>query len=323
MPHQIYRATITLHTALGTPMAGDTLFGQMCWLISEHFGQERLTQLLEGYIDGNPYMVVSDAMPHGFIPLPTLPSYLWGGQDAEQRKQAKAKIWLSLTERAQAKSLSEWKQHAQDDARAYGHKPQQRIQMHNTINRATGTTGEGAFAPYQMSQIWFAPETQMDLYIVLDTERIGSDEIQTLLIAMGKMGYGRDASIGLGKFSVTEIAEHDWSESAHKNLNPTQAYMTLAPSAPQGQAFDEKHSYYQPMTRFGRHGNRSAVAGHPFKNPILMANTGAYFTQQSADEIPRTFIGQGIGNVSAIQAAAIHQGYAPVLPMQSLTAPSA
>ena len=86
--------------------------------------------------------------------------------------------------------------------------------------------------------------------------------------------------------------------------------MTLAPCCPQGQGFDRAHSYYQTLTRFGRHGNVQATAGNPFKKPVLMAQSGAVF---GGEQHGRAWIGQGIGDISTTLPATVHQGYAPVI----------
>ena len=89
--------------------------------------------------------------------------------------------------------------------------------------------------------------------------------------------------------------------------------MTLAPCCPQGQGFDGAHSYYQTLTRFGRHGNVQATAGNPFKKPVLMAQSGAVF---SGERHGRPWIGQGIGGISTTLPATVHQGYAPAIALE-------
>ena len=62
---QTYRLTLQPLSALGTPLAGDTLFGQLCWTLRHQLGNDTLTSLLEGYTQGQPFAVVSDALPQG------------------------------------------------------------------------------------------------------------------------------------------------------------------------------------------------------------------------------------------------------------------
>ena len=71
-----YRATLKLHTAFGTPLAGDTLFGQLCWTAREHLGEAELERLLKGYTSDNPWLVVSDGFPSGYLPKPNVPASL-------------------------------------------------------------------------------------------------------------------------------------------------------------------------------------------------------------------------------------------------------
>jgi CRISPR-associated protein Csm4 len=72
-----FRARITPRSAFGTPLLGDTLFGQLCWAIRNRQGEARLTALLEAYTDGHPFLVVSDAMPAGYVPRPSLPGHVF------------------------------------------------------------------------------------------------------------------------------------------------------------------------------------------------------------------------------------------------------
>jgi CRISPR-associated protein Csm4 len=131
----------------------------------------------------------------------------------------------------------------------------------------------------------------------------------TWITNIGLVGYGRDASIGLGKFDIEEVSSKPWPMQ-----KISQGYLTLAPCAPQGMGFDPELSYYQPFTRFGRHGDVAAHRGHPFKSPILLADTGAILTPFSFKNTD--YIGQGLGGDGSISQdipKTVHQGYAPIL----------
>ena len=71
---QTYCYTLSPLSAFGTPLAGDTLFGQLCWTLRHQLGNARLDELLLGYTRGKPFLVVSDALPAGHVPLPNVPS---------------------------------------------------------------------------------------------------------------------------------------------------------------------------------------------------------------------------------------------------------
>lgn len=318
MAYTLFRATLTLHTAFGTPLAGDTLFGQLCWTVREQLGNAKLTALLDQYTTGVPWLVVSDGFPSGYLPKPTVPASILSHQamDAEKRKEEKAKHWITCTETA--KPLPQWLTVAVSDNVAFNaqgesskfSQPIETAQPHNSLNRLTNTTGGEGFAPYTQAQTFFAPEQNIDIYCVLDEACLPADTLLTLLQSVGNHGFGRDANIGLGKFSVQSLTPHTFLQHAKSN-----AHLTLASSAPQGQGFDGERSYWRVLTRFGRHGNLHGISEKPFKNPILLAGSGAVFVPQEK-YTPRLFVGQGLGGngqLSKIEPATVHQGYAPVL----------
>ena len=305
---QAYRFTIQPLSAFGTPLAGDTLFGQLCWTLRRQLGNDRLNALLQGYTEGKPFAVVSDALPVDHVPLPSVPTSLWAALPDIERKLLKKKRWLK--HKALSQAFSHWQIAACSDADVAVHA--ERAQPHNTINRQTGTTGEGQFAPYAMSQIWFKPDMRFDLHVVLDEARLSPAEFTAALDAMGATGFGRDASIGLGKFQrIGDADATTWPVATDAN-----SYLTLGPCAPQGQGFCPVRSFYQVVTRFGRHGDAAVQSGNPFKRPVLLAKAGSVFWPETLDPAS-PFIGQGLGGVgnpvSTAMPEAVQQGYAPVI----------
>lgn len=319
MTMQTYRFTLSTLTAFGTPLAGDTLFGQLCWILRYQLGNDRLKALLAGYTAGRPFAVVSDAFPAGHVPLPALPGSRFLPVDPDNRKAIKARRWLAIGDLQLP--VEAWQQNAKSDRElaakqeAEGQKVKggsllvSAVQPHNTINRMTGTTGTGMFAPYASPQIWYAPSCLLECYVVLDEERLSADELAAALEAIGLAGYGRDAGSGLGKFEVMKKAVFSFPQKAGK------CFLTLAPCAPQGMGWRADQSYYRTQARFGRHGDVAARGRNPFKRPLLMAGTGAVFTLDEARGLP--WAGQGIGGVSFMAPEAVHQGYAPVIYLPS------
>lgn len=319
MTMQTYRFTLSPLTAFGTPLAGDTLFGQLCWTLRHQLGNDRLAALLAGYTAGRPFAVVSDAFPAGHVPLPALPSSKFLPVDPDNRKAIKAKRWLAIgdlqlpVDQWQEKAASDRevaaKQEGKDTKTKGGSLLVSAMQPHNTINRATGTTGTDMFAPYASPQIWYVPTCALECYVVLDEERLSLAELTAALKAIGQTGYGRDAGSGLGKFDVAEPTAFSFPHASGS------CFLTLAPCAPQGMGWLADRSYYRTQTRFGRHGDMAARGSNPFKRPLLMARTGAVFTLDEARSLP--WAGQGIGGVSFMAPEAVHQGYAPVIYLPS------
>lgn len=315
-----YRVIIRPQTAFATPLVGDTLFGQICWAIVELFGESRLEHCLEGYLNDAPFMVVSNAFIMDHLLLPTIPSFYWNNTKNVDRKVLKGKQWVDEQTLLNSASV-DWQQEAKsnsDIAQAWltaeqkllGMAPKKlqeiATQMHNTLNRQSGSTGTGQFAPYESSLTWFHPDLTWQIYILLREDALSESELQQVLTHVGTMGYGRDASIGLGKFHILSIEQRELPQTSGDH----NAYMTLANSCVQGSFFINNRSFYLTHTRFGRHGNLMATSGVPFKKPILMAGASGVFAPEHYES--RQFIGQGVSGIS-IDQRTVHQGYAPVI----------
>ena len=175
-----FRARITPISAFGTPLRGDTLFGQLCWAIRNRHGEDRLNTLLDGYTDRKPFAVVSDAFPAGHLPRPTLPRHWFSEMKNIDRKVVKKRDWLPLDQFHTP--VSTWLEHCLPYSAIPGAAVDEYPQPHNTLNRNTGTTGEGQFAPYVMPQLWYGKKKRnvredeeavlLDLYVVLDQARL-------------------------------------------------------------------------------------------------------------------------------------------------------
>lgn len=312
---QTFKLTIELKSAFATPLKGDTLFGQLCWAIRHRFGEPFLNSCLEGYADQQPFAVVSDAFPDGYVPLPKLPGAYYLEIPNADRKAIKKRCWLLLADIQSP--LEQWLMLAKTAGEIAGTATslsQKHPQPHNSINRQTNTTGEG-FAPYSIEQEWFSTGVDWSIYLLLETERLTEQQCRQCLEDIGSFGFGRDASIGLGKFAVKQLERTDLPGQANAN-----SCLTLAPCAPQRLGFDSQYSYYQLFTRFGRHGDLAVhQEGKPFKNPVLLAQTAAIFHTPPTES---GFVGQGIGGngkLSKTLPATVHQGYAPVVAVNLAT----
>ena len=318
---QTWRFTFQPKSPFATPLLGDTLFGQLCWTIRHHAGEARLNELLGSYLSGQPFCVLSDAFPSGYLPRPHLPLFSIAPSedvDANKRKQWKSKKWLPLAEFY--KPVTEWLEHCQSSDELYKHEMEsdklsksewqkEEGRMHNSINRLTGTTGEGGFAPYAVAQSRYHPNALLDVYAVVDDTCFNPEELIELLQRIGATGFGKDASTGLGHYIVVSAEPFTLTQQPQST-----AWMVLAPCAPQQQGFVPEKSYWQPFTRYGRHGSLAAIGGQPFKNPVLLTQAGSVFTPAVFDFTH--FIGQGFGgngSLSKAIPATVQQGYAPVM----------
>lgn len=290
---KLYKTTITPLSSFGTTLKGDTIFGHICWAICLK-NKNRLNELLKGY-EKEPFVVVSDAFVSGYFPKPTAPSTMLGENLADKKVNRK-KVWLNWKDLQNGDfSLAKSDDELEKPMVTF-------LSIKNKINRLTFTTDEGDFAPYSMSEYMTVPQ---DVYFLLDTDKMNLDELKDAFSLVGKMGYGKKASIGKGRFEVGEFCEIESFFNENSN-----AFMTLGPSSLEN--FNE--IYYEPFTRFGKHG-ASLASDKPFKSPVLLAQSGALIVPNDDEKTKiqkAAYIGKGIKGHSSHEES-VQQGYAIVV----------
>ncbi len=343
MELKTYSITIRPESAFGTPLKGDTIFGQFCWQLVEdrELANEDISSLLGAYHE-SPFAVFSSAWPvisqnHKLrfaLPRPNLPPPLMGdppgvsscAERLKKRKELKAKRWFLVEEDLKAK-LS-WN-YIVDDSKLlkllmqshldsnlftqYFHQEPKIVmfseQQHNTINRLSGTTGTGMFAPYSFNNLWYMPGTELVIFVAINEEQISIEQVKTGLKRIGTFGFGRDASTGLGRFSIGGIREIKWPQPQNR-----QSVFTLGPCVPEKNLYEE--IMFQPFIRFGRHGAQLLHTGRPFKNPIIMADEGAVLVPKADYKLNPPLVGMGVKGLSKALGDTVSQGYSLALPFE-------
>ncbi|MBM4285358.1 MAG: hypothetical protein FJ128_08920 [Deltaproteobacteria bacterium] len=337
---RLYEITLRPAGALGTPLAGDTLFGQFCWQAAydpglltggleaqlARYGEAPFTVFSSAWprltLDGRPaYAVRRPDLPLAWLSPPPAGSRL---QRLLHLKDVKQKPWLLLAE-----DLRLDFSRLMDDAglydlllaqapgevqrlcrRAGGGRPVITLpQPHNTINRQTLTTGKDRFAPYTQEVHFYPPGVELAVFVLLNEAATDLDRVRLGLSRMGRTGFGKDASLGLGRFEVVGARE-----LTPPRLEDANALYTLAPCVPAPDALTE--AFFNPCVRYGKHGDRLATSKNPFKAPVVMAAPGAVFVPADAQALTRPWFGRAVTGVSLMQRHAVSQGYAPVLPLR-------
>lgn len=292
---KLFKSTILPISNFGTPLRGDTLFGQICWAVRFLYGNSRLSKLLSNY-DTKPFLIASDAFVSGFLPKPTMPSHKLG-EDPENKKNNRKKIWLTMEE------LLSGKYHKARNNKEVKNTKLSRPVIKNSINYKTFNTGhDGKFSPYAENEI-VLPES--DIYFAISND-FSFDELKKSFEFVSKMGYGKNTTVGKGSFKIINFEEVDIDIKSN-------AFMTLSPSSLS--SFSGKNAFYEPFTRFGKHGAMLANSS-PFKKPLLLADTGAVVTFDS--DVCMKYTGNAISGHSAHEET-VHQGYSIVLPIKEKT----
>ncbi len=317
-------------SAFGTPLKGDTIFGHFFWQLIYD------PKLIKGNLDQwrkdygyEPFAVFSSAFPRlkkdgkvfWLLPRPTLPLHLLAKDKEEncferlrKQKEEKARHFMLLsnlyvdlnkvsflTPQEAAKfflSSADLLEPPQDIV-------YRKAQSHNSINRLSFTTGEG-FSPYQTDNLWFLPGIQLSIFVLFREEALDEERLKVIFSRMGQTGFGRDASLGLGRFKVEEVRGLPLP-------GKSRTLYTLSPYVPSRGEYER--IWYQPFVRFGRHGGNLALSGNPFKEPVLMADEGAVLkTREEAGP----YVGRGVLGLSKAEGDTLHQGYSIVFPLEGL-----
>lgn len=290
---KLYKTTFIPISNFATTLKGDTLFGQICWAIRYTFGNEKLESLLSNY-ETSPFLIVSDGFAKGYIPKPSLPSNLLG-ENSDSKKENRKKVWLKIDELQNAEFL---KARKNEDIEFLD----KRVAIvKNSLNYKTFTTDDsGKFSPYSEEENFFTPK---DVYFLLD-DVFSLDELKQTIKTLSLIGYGKNSSIGKGFFEFTDFEEIKLDIKSN-------TYMTLSPSVLNSQDF--KNTFYEPFTRFGKHG--TGLNTNPFKKPILMANSSAMVIFENSYD--KFYIGKAIRGHSTFENT-VHQGYSIIIPIKDL-----
>lgn len=324
-----YCITIEPLSPLGTPLKGDTLFGQFCWQAA--YAADLLTVPFEvaiAHYADQPFAVFSTAvptLPNGGMALkrPDAPLDLLFNLDGVSRenrignrKAMKKQNWLVCDRTGAVADLKTCTYFDEEallkvagiDAESFCCSMES---GHNSINRLTGTTGGNGFAPFTQENCSYAPGCKLTLLVGIDEDMLAIDALITGLSRIGQSGFGRDASSGLGKFRV--LGQQEINLADYGATKPNALY-TLAPCVPEPDRY--RDALFTPFTRFGRHGDRLAVSGKPYKNPVIMLDEGALlFPTDMEQTLKRPYVGTGINNLSKIQETTVAQGYSLYIPV--------
>lgn len=321
-----YEFTLRPLSDFGTPLKGDTLFGCFCWQVAydESLVEGGLDHALKLY-DRKPFAIFSSVLMK--IPSVSKPLYVLKRPDMplsrlfpdkgenrvdryQELKEQKRRRWMIVENLFSMHLTVAQFFNGEELHREFGVWPfLASARPHNTINRMTLSTGGGAFAPYEMETLSYVPGSTLTLVVLIDEDLTSAEQIEKGLKRIGKFGFGRDASIGMGRFHVMEYAVLPTSA-------PTEAdgVYTLAPCVPE--SGEASKAFFTPFIRFGKHGDRLAGGGHPFKNPVIMADEGAVLMKDAEKSFDEPYIGKAVGGISKAQRAAVLQGYAPHIPIK-------
>ncbi|HOK07818.1 MAG TPA: hypothetical protein PK836_10310 [Syntrophales bacterium] len=334
---RLYKILMEPQSAFATPLKADTLFGVFCWQAAQD--RDILTGGLEKWVEvyhQRPFVVFSSAWPclqdgEGDIyalKRPDLPlSYFFAEKGESRRERLKKRKdnqrrrWMLVggdlrLDPASAELINDGELAgrllgSRGEGKAYAgvsavsHEDER---MHNSINRMTMTTGEG-FAPFSTPVTHYLPGCRLVIFVLVDEGATDIGRVCRALERVGVGGFGADASTGCGRFKLWS-----WEEIPLPSCKGGNAAYCLGPVVPEGGSC--RMAFFQPFTRFGRHGDWLAVSPDPFKNPVVMADEGAVLVPADPAALGRPYLGRAVSGLSKALPETIHQGYAVHIPFR-------
>lgn len=293
-----------------TEMSSDSIFGVICWGIHVLYGQEVLEDILGQFSEGSPPFLISAAFPYVeengniiyFFPRPILPPITGklSGDYLDKFKKFKKIKWLSYEQFRKFQS-GEWDENLffLEDNWEDSPTPQMKtdIQMHNSINRLTGTTGEG--------NLFYTPVYRIyngGLYFLIKELKEGfTDYIIAAFRLFSHLGIGGDASVGKGTFEP-EIDNFPYDLSI-SNGNSFIVMSYYYPRATETRYFSEKPNltWYRLVHRKGKMGGILYPTGNTWKRSIHIFDVGSVFPK-----IPDASV---IGDFPVVKAATEFQPF--------------
>ncbi len=290
-----YRIRLRLQGPLATPMHSGALFGHLCWAKRLHEGEAALVAWLAALPESP--LLLSDALPQNQLPRPLLlPGECPESVTSESRrdflhrlqqdKQLRKTAFISVADflelrtglsevnlLAQLRRVAEWNAAPQPPLRRRSRPLSLTVrQAHNTIDRLTGTTPETG-GLYFMDEEWRRDTaTELDVYAAGE---ISSEALQSLLTTVGEFGFGRDASLGRGRFAATVDPANPrlFDYDGNRILSLSHGVLTANMAAP----LYKLHTHYGKLGGLYAGGERS-----PFKYPLLLTRPGATFSPAAA-----------------------------------------
>lgn len=280
---------ITLKSSVITPFHSDTIFGHICWGYRYQFGErEFLDNFIPAFNTETPSIILSNAFPESYLPMPILP------HDKQNLTDYKFKH-LKYIDRDRFKELNSNGITKRNVFEVYKdnnleYLPVTEEFLHTSIDRISGSALEKHL--YQQEETFYAENTVFDLYCKIYYP-MTPEKFNKCLEYINISGFGKDKSSGKGNVEL-KITD----ESVDFSLNNPNAFMNLSNYVPKKD--DPVNGNYDIFTKFGKLGGDFANSPHdgsgiikPFKKPVLMIKPGSTFYTDNCKE----FYGRVVDNI--------------------------
>ncbi len=272
---QNLKISVKFESPVGSELQSDTIFGQFAWEFRYIYTEEKLKEMLADFSD-KPFIVFSDGFEKDTISMPFV--------KPENPKKIKEKFgedyYLRMKEVKKARyiKIGDWldgKVNLFSLEKFIVNKPAYKssLNIKNSVNRISNTTEQGLYSTVEK---FF--QSDVDIYIKYDDEKIKKEQIEEVFKSIGQFGFGRDKSVGKGRFRVIGLYENP---EILENKKGRQAFISLSSGVP---CDDCSVLFGKTFTKFGKHGG-DLIFGNPFKNPAVLFKSGSVFKADTIKDV--------------------------------------
>lgn len=314
-----FKIKITLKSSVITPFHSDTIFGHICWGFYYLYGKEDFMKFLKSFENENPAIILSNAFPENFLPMPILsPMNIEAGTSVDDRiktfrnykrfikeKLIKKRVFDELNKEglSEKKLLERYKNGSSGEISVTDEF------LHTSINRLSGSALEGYL--YEQEESFYKDNMAFDLYCKI-ADPMTEGRLEKCFEYINNSGFGKDKSSGKGRVEFT-ISDEDIIFSS----SGCNAFMNLSNYMPGKN--DPISGYYKLFTKFGKLGGYFANSSYdgsgivkPFKKPVMMMVPGSTFLL--TDRI-REFYGKVVDNLKMMDGYIKHYGLSYPVPV--------
>lgn len=303
--YECYRLSIGLKSPLGTPLQADTIIGHLAWMVAFNEGAKGVGEFLTPFVAGVPPFVISDGFPTGLIPRPL------------GIKRSVANNDLTSYSRERSKRRAEFLQISDFEKARRGQEvigdpvfsPWEEFEtLHAAISRKSNTTTDEGGNLFSTESWVIKGEdpgdevSTIDLY--LSCLKSWRDKTEKLFQQLSMIGFGRDKSVGSGRFNLLKMEE--WR--GFGGFNEANGFTALSSFVPAEN--DPVEGKWRLNIKFGKLGE-NAGHGNPFKRPFLQIRPGATFYTGDA---PKPFYGRVLPGIAPGFPEAIQVCYCLAVP---------
>ena len=268
----VYKFTLKPKGPVGTPFRSDTLFGHACWTMRLKYGKEEFESFMEDARNQQPQLVFSDGFPRDHLPMPILPTAANPVDSLEQIKRTK-KLKTMRWIKKEVAEKNRWKITEKILPEKLIDIPDQMpkgvAQMHNIIDRITGTALE-KHGIYSVVSEWYdGIWKEVDIYVYSSSWT--RDQLDVFVERMFRTGYGRDQTVGKGAVEVCSPV----TETELPAKEKSHFFMSLSRCVPDS-SVDLERSCYRLISKYGKVWQMLETV-NPFKKPILQTEPGSVF----------------------------------------------